>query len=75
MFTLKGRQDLFKLTIPNDLICDEINEKYTKIIQEQRRFITKPTLPNLSYSILYYIIYIAIFIIIGNRLLKNKEIK
>ena len=42
MFTLKGRQDLFKLTLPNDFICEEINDKYAKIIKEQKSFLTKP---------------------------------
>lgn len=42
MFTLKGKQDAFKLIIPNDFICEEINEKYTKIIKTQKSFIYKP---------------------------------
>lgn len=42
MFTLKGRQDLFKLTLPNDFICEEINEKYTEIIKNQKSFLYKP---------------------------------
>ena len=42
MFTLKGRQDAFKLTLPNDFICEEINEKYTEIIKAQKSFLYKP---------------------------------
>ena len=39
------------------------------------KFTEKPTFNNLTYSILYYAIYTVIFIIIGNQLFKNKEIK
>lgn len=42
MFTLRGRQDAFKLTLPNDFICEEINEKYTEIIKSQKSFFNKP---------------------------------
>lgn len=42
MFTIKGRQDFFKLTLPDNFICDEINEKYTKILKDQKSFIYKP---------------------------------
>lgn len=42
MFTLKGRQDLFKLTLPDDFIAKEINEKYAKIIKEQKSFSYRP---------------------------------
>lgn len=38
-------------------------------------FLDKPTLGNLGLSILYYVIYIVIFIIIGIQVLKRKEIK
>lgn len=42
MFTLKGRKDNFKFLLPNDFIVDEINDKYARILQEQRSFIYKP---------------------------------
>lgn len=42
MFTLKGKQDSFKLTIPDTFIIDEINEKYSKIIQNQKSYLYKP---------------------------------
>lgn len=42
MFSLKGKQDAFKLTLPDNFIVDEINEKYTKIIQEQKSYLLKP---------------------------------
>ena len=38
-------------------------------------FEENPTLGNLGISVLYYGVYIAIFIIIGTKLLKRKEIK
>ncbi|MBQ6476900.1 MAG: hypothetical protein IJI43_00460 [Bacilli bacterium] len=38
-------------------------------------FDKKPTLDNLGISILYYLIYIIIFIVIGTQILKRKEIK
>jgi len=42
MFTLKGRQDGFRLTLPDDFIAKEINEKYTKIIKDQKSFSYRP---------------------------------
>ena len=42
MFTLKGKQDSFKLTIPDTFIIDEINEKYSKIIQSNKSYLYKP---------------------------------
>lgn len=42
MFTLKGRQDLFKLTLPDDFIATEINEKYAKIIQANKSYLYRP---------------------------------
>lgn len=42
MFTLKGKQDGFRLLLPKDFICEEITEKYTKILQAQHSFITSP---------------------------------
>lgn len=40
--TLKGRQDGFKLIIPENFICDEIKDKYAKIIQDQKSFAYRP---------------------------------
>ena len=42
MFTLNARQDLFKLTLPNDFISPEINEKYTKILKQNKSYLYKP---------------------------------
>lgn len=42
MFTLRGRQDGFRLLLPKEFIPKHIEEKYTKILQENRSFITKP---------------------------------
>lgn len=42
MFTLNARQDLFKVTLPDDFIAPEINEKYAKIIQENKSFLYRP---------------------------------
>lgn len=42
MFALKGRKDGFRFLLPADFICEEINEKYAKILQEQKSFYLKP---------------------------------
>lgn len=42
MFTLRGRQDGFRLLLPKEFIPKNIEEKYTKILQDQRSFIVKP---------------------------------
>ena len=42
MLALKGRQDAFKLLLPKEFIPEHINEKYSKILREQRGFINKP---------------------------------
>lgn len=42
MFTLKGRKDGFRFLLPQDFICEEINDKYAKILQEQKSFFLKP---------------------------------
>ena len=42
MFTLRGRQDGFRLLLPKEFIPKHIEEKYTKILQENRSFIVKP---------------------------------
>lgn len=38
-------------------------------------FVSNPNLSNLWYSLLGYIIYIIMFVIIGSKLIKNKEVK
>lgn len=42
MFTLKARKDGFRLLIPKEFIVDEINDKYAKILQNQKSFFTQP---------------------------------
>lgn len=42
MFTLNARQDLFKVTLPDDFIVPEINSKYAKIIKENKSFMYRP---------------------------------
>lgn len=42
MFTLKGKQDAFKLILPNEFIVNEINEKYTNILRNQKGFLYRP---------------------------------
>lgn len=42
MFTLRGRQDKFRFILPDEFIPEEINEKYTKILQAKHSFFTKP---------------------------------
>lgn len=42
MLSLKGRQDGFRLLIPKEFIPEPVNEKYSKILREQRGFINKP---------------------------------
>ena len=42
MFSLNARQDLFKVTLPDDFISPEINNKYAKIIQENKSFLYRP---------------------------------
>lgn len=42
MFSLKGRQDLFKITLPDEFIPEQINEKYSKLINEYNSFIHRP---------------------------------
>ena len=39
---LKGRQDRFRLLVPDDTIPDEIKEKYTKILIDKKNIITSP---------------------------------
>lgn len=42
MFTLRGRQDNFRLNFPKEFIAPEIEEKYTKLLQSKHSFITTP---------------------------------
>ena len=42
MLSLKSRQDMYRLILPDELIPEEINEKYTKILTDKRSFIYKP---------------------------------
>ena len=42
MLSLKGRQDMYRLILPDELIPEEINEKYTKILTDKKSFIYKP---------------------------------
>lgn len=42
MMTLKGKQDNFRLLLPDDFICEEINEKYSKILKDRHSFYTRP---------------------------------
>lgn len=42
MLSLRGRQDKYRLLLPDELIPEEINEKYTKILQDRHSFIYKP---------------------------------
>lgn len=39
---LKGRQDKWRLLLPEDLIPNEIKEKYAKVLKRQHSFIYKP---------------------------------
>jgi len=42
MFTLNARQDLFRVTLPDDFIVDDINEKYAKIIKSNKSYYRRP---------------------------------
>lgn len=42
MLSLKSRQDLFKITLPDEFIPEPINEKYSKLINEANSFIHRP---------------------------------
>jgi len=42
MFTLKGRQDGFRVLLPKEFIPDVVNEKYTKLLTDAHSFITNP---------------------------------
>ena len=42
MMELKGRQDRYRLILPDEFVPKEINEKYTKILQKRHSFIYKP---------------------------------
>ena len=42
MFTLQGRKDGFKLTLPDDFLVEEIRDKYAFILQHNKHYIAKP---------------------------------
>jgi len=42
MLSLKSRKDYFKLLLPRDFICPEIEEKYTKILSSKQSFYYTP---------------------------------
>lgn len=42
MLSLKGRQDNWRLLFDKDFIPDEITEKYTKVLNMRKSFITQP---------------------------------
>lgn len=42
MFTLNARQDLFRVTLPDDFIVNDINEKYAKIIKSNKSYYRRP---------------------------------
>ena len=42
MFSLRSRQDGFRLVFPKEFICDELVEKYTNILKKKHSFITSP---------------------------------
>lgn len=42
MFALKGRRDAFKITLPKEFICPEIEEKYETILKSKNSFYHKP---------------------------------
>ena len=39
---LKGRQDKYRILLPDDIIPEEVNEKYSKILLRHHSFIYKP---------------------------------
>jgi hypothetical protein len=42
MFSLKSRQDQWRLLFPKEFLTDEIQEKYTKVLRSKRSFYTSP---------------------------------
>lgn len=42
MLALKGRKDGFKFLFPKDFICDEIKEKYAKVLKDKHGFFVEP---------------------------------
>lgn len=42
MFTLKARKDGFRILLPKDFLCDEILEKYSKILKSKKSFLINP---------------------------------
>lgn len=42
MLSLRGRQDAFRLVLPKEFICEEIEEKYAQILRSKNSFYHKP---------------------------------
>lgn len=42
MMSLRSRRDAFKMLLPKEFLCDEIIEKYTKILVKKNSFYTSP---------------------------------
>lgn len=42
MFTLRGRQDNFRLIFPKEFLVDEITEKYSEVLKKKHSFIYNP---------------------------------
>ena len=42
MFTLRGRQDNFRILLPKDFLCEEITEKYGKLLQSKHSYFYSP---------------------------------
>lgn len=42
MFTLQGRSDLFKVTLPDEFLVKEVKEKYAPILIKNKHFIVRP---------------------------------
>lgn len=42
MFTLRGRQDNFRLIFPKEFLVDEITEKYAEVLKKKHSFIYNP---------------------------------
>ena len=42
MFTLKGRKDAFRLLLPKEFLYKDIEEKYSKILQDKKGYFYSP---------------------------------
>ena len=71
------------LFVPNiiSLVLELIDSKLKLNISDfwidnaSTKFLQAKTLPNLTSSLIFYLIYIVIIIVIGTQILKKKEIK